>query len=196
MNRTIVRAVSLAPRLARGAGDVGVVGDKMPTLVGNFAVFNEWTEINSVFEGRFLERIAPGAFLKTFRDDRARMRVLFQHGRDPVVGDKPLGPIRTLREVARGPFYEVPLLDTNYNRELVPGLEAKLYGASFRFLVLREQRVESPAASSYNPLALPERTIQETRVFEFGPVTFPQYSGASAGVRSVSMTDLYYSASR
>src|SRR5215471_15016104 len=39
-------------------------GSEMPTLVGHVAVFNEWAEINSVVEGRFLERIDPGAFTK------------------------------------------------------------------------------------------------------------------------------------
>ena len=39
----------------------------MPTLHGHFAVFNEWTEINSLMEGNFLERIAPGAFKKTMQ---------------------------------------------------------------------------------------------------------------------------------
>src|SRR5207248_5458422 len=63
------------------------------TLVGHFAVFNQWTEISSAFEGHFLERIAPRAFNKTFKENRANMRVLFQHGKDPQVGDKPLGPI-------------------------------------------------------------------------------------------------------
>jgi hypothetical protein len=33
----------------------------MPTLVGHFASFNEWTEIRSTVEGHFMERIAPGA---------------------------------------------------------------------------------------------------------------------------------------
>jgi hypothetical protein len=31
---------------------------------------------------------------------------------------------------------------------------------------------------------LPERTIKELRLFEFGPVTFPAYQSATAGVRS------------
>lgn len=157
----------------------------MPTLATRFAVFNQWTEINSYFEGRFLERIAPGAFKKTIRESRDQIKVLFQHGRDPQVGDKPLGPIETLREEPEGPYAEVPLLDTSYNRDLVPGLEAGLYGASFRFKVMREDIVPNPKRSEHNPDGLPERTITELRLAEFGPVTFPAYAGASAGVRSI-----------
>lgn len=157
----------------------------MPTMVGHFAVFNQWTEINSMWEGNFLERIAPGAFKKTFAENREGMRVLFQHGNDPVVGDKPLGPIQELREDDTGGAYEVPLLDTSYVRDLLPGLEAGLYGASFRFKVMREDIADSPKPSAYNPRGLPERTIREAQVMEFGPVTFPAYAGATAGVRSL-----------
>ncbi len=160
-----------------------------PTLVGHFAVFNQWTEINSTFEGRFMERIAPGAFSKTFAENRDDMKVLFQHGRDPQVGDKPLGQIVELSEDKRGAAYEVPLLDTTYNRDLLPGLKAGLYGSSFRFQVMREEIDNDAKRSSTNPDGLPERTITEARVMEFGPVTFPAYTGATAGVRS--LTDEY-----
>jgi len=175
----LIRALQPGPEL-RADGDGG-----MPTLFGHFAVFNRWAEIDSWFEDHFLERIAPGAFKKTFRENRDKIRALFQHGRDPQAGDKPLGPITELREEDEGPYYEVPLLDTSYNRELVPGLEAGLYGASFRFEVMREERVEKPEASDDNPNALPERTLKEVRLFEFGPVTFPAYAEATAGVRSL-----------
>ena len=157
------------------------------SMTGHFAVFNQWTEIDSVFEGRFLERLAPGAFTRTFKNNRDGMRVLFQHGRDPVVGNKPLGPIQTLEEDDHGARYEVDLLDTSYNRDLLPGLENNLYGASFRFRVLQQDVVKKPEASDQNPDGIPERTIQEAQVMEFGPVTFPAYAGATAGVRS--MTD-------
>jgi HK97 family phage major capsid protein/HK97 family phage prohead protease len=158
-------------------------------LSGHFAKFNEWTEINSVWEGRFMERIAPGAFSATFAHDRDRMRPLFQHGQDPQVGDKPLGPIRELREDEEGAYYEVPLLDTSYNRDLIPGLKAGLYGSSFRFSVVRENVEKKPTRSAHNPDGLPERTIEQAHVFEFGPVTFPAYAGATAGIRS--LTDAY-----
>lgn len=158
---------------------------EMPDLVGRFAVFNEWTEIRSIFEGRFMERFAPGAFKKTFRENRKRLRVLFQHGRDPQVGDKPLGTIEELREESDGAHYRVPLFDTNYNRELLPALKAGQFGASFRFTPVKVVEDTDPKRSDHNPDGLPERTITEARVSEFGPVTFPAYEGATAGVRSM-----------
>lgn len=161
----------------------------MPTMVGHFAVFNEWTRIDSAWEGTFLERINPSAFEKTFAENRAGMRVLFQHGKDPQIGDKPLGVIQNLGSDERGAFYEVPLFDTAYNRELLPGLQAGAYGASFRFKVMREEFNRKPETSDYNPDGIPERTITEAKVMEFGPVTFPAYEGATAGIRS--LTDDY-----
>lgn len=168
------------------SADAGGDPAEGPLMFGHFAVFNEWTEINSMFEGNFLERISPGAFKKTFRDQREEMRVLFQHGFDYQIGDKPLGPIQELREDDEGAYYEVPLLDAGYVRdEIMPGLEAGLYGASFRFRVMREEFVEEPGVSDDNPQGLPERTIKEMLVREFGPVTFPAYPSATAGVRSL-----------
>lgn len=161
------------------------VEGSLGTLTGHFAVFNRWTEIDSFFEGNFMERIAPGAFKKTFREQGDQIKVLFQHGRDTQIGSKPLGPIEELKEDDVGGSYAVPLLDTAYNRELLPGLKAGLYGASFRFSVVREDVVSEPKPSDQNPKGIPERTIKEARVMEFGPVTFPAYAEATAGVRSL-----------
>jgi phage head maturation protease len=47
--------------------------------------------------------------------------------------------------------------------------------------------VQRPKKTDWNPRGIPERTVQEARVMEFGPVTFPAYAGATAGLRS--MTD-------
>jgi HK97 family phage prohead protease len=182
-NQLVVRAIKPGYEL-RAADGVG-----MPTLTGHFAVFDRWTEIDSFWEGHMMESIASGAFARTFKNDRAGMRVLFQHGRDPIAGDKPLGPIDVLEEDTVGARYEVPLLDTSYVRDLLPGLEAGLYGASFRFRVMKETVTEKPDRSDHNPDALPERVIQEAQVMEFGPVTFPAYADATAGVRS--LTDQY-----
>ena len=160
-------------------------GDGMPVLHGHFAVFDRWTEIDSLWEGQFMESISPGAFKKTIQENRANMRVLFQHGKDPAIGDKVLGPITELREDDQGAYYEVQLLDTSYNRDLLPGLQAGLYGASFRFSVMKEALEQRPQRSDWNPEGLPQRKVQEARLREFGPVTWPAYADATAGIRSL-----------
>src|SRR5258706_6870542 len=129
----------------RSPVDGGSAGDGH--LVGRFAVFNQWTEIHSMWEGDFLERFSPGAFKKTIRENRDSMRVLFQHGRDPSIGNKPLGPIEALSEDDQGAAYDVRLLDTSYNRDLIPGLEAAQYGASIRVSVIRVDWLQAPERS-------------------------------------------------
>jgi phage head maturation protease len=172
--------------------------DDQPTdgtlMYGHFSVFNEWYEISSFWEGDFLERTVPGAFADTIRDDISSMRVLFDHGFDPTLGNKPLGPIRALEEDQIGPYYEVPLLATDYNRDFVlPALRGQLMsgemvgsllGASFRFIVTGESWDMKPLPSANNPHGLPQRTITAVEVMEFGPVTFPANPAAGAGVRS------------
>lgn len=173
-------AVHLRAAVGDGTDDNG------RTLFGHFAVFNRWTEIDSMWEGRFLERIAPGAFTRTFTENRDRIKVLYDHGKDPQLGNKPLGPITELNEDKQGAYYEVDLIETDYNdRFVIPAANAGLLGASFRFRVTSEEWNEPRSSTKANPEKLPERTINEADVFEFGPVTFPAYDAATAGVRSV-----------
>lgn len=100
------------------------------------------------------------------------------------MGDQILGPITELREDDTGAYYEIPLFE-GIPPLVMSGLRAGAYGASFRFRVTREEVNEEPAASAHNPYGLPERTIKEAQVMEFGPVSFPAYAGATAAVRSV-----------
>lgn len=182
--------------VVRGRGlEVRAEGDAMPTLVGHFSRFNEWYEIHSYWEGDFIERFAPGAFAESFRkhwdeSDPHKTKVQFQHGYDYSVGERLLGKLTELREDGEGGFYEAPLFDTSYNRDLAPGLEAGEYGASFRFRVTAESWNKEPAPSDHNPHGLPERTITGALVFEVGPVAFGASPTATAGLRS--MTDDYY----
>ena len=164
------------------------------TLELQWFVANRWTEIDSWFEGRFMERIAPGAATKTIRENRANMRILLQHGRDPQLGDKPIAPIDLVEENDLGGYAEGRLFD-GLDPLVVEGLRAGVYGASFRFRVLRDEIVEEPEASEDNPNGLPERTIKEMAVQEFGPVTWGAYSEASAGVRSIT-DEMYFGALR
>lgn len=179
------------------SADQGATGT---TITGHFAVFDTWTEIDSWYEGQFLERLVKGAFRKTLRENIADVRVQYDHGGDDYIGSAPLGPINTCAEDDFGVYYEVPLLDTDYNRDrILPLLSGRLMdgtvtgesllGASFRFRVIKDEWVMEPKPSATNPKALPERTIREVRLYEFGPVVFPAYPEATA--MCCSLTDHY-----
>lgn len=181
--RDIIRATAPAVHIRAESGDGD---DQRPVLFGHFARFNEWTEIDSWFEGHFLERITPGAFRKTFRERAGQIRVLFQHGRDPDLRDRPIGEPEDLREDDEGAYHESRLFD-GLPEIVLEGLRAGQYGQSFKMEILREDYREEPGTSDHNPKGLPERSIKEIRLFEYGPVTFPAYANTTPGVRS--MTD-------
>ena len=159
------------------------------TLHGHFSVFDSWTEINSRYEGRFMERVAPGAFAEAFANSRG-IRVLYDHGADPSIGNKPIAAPTVMREDDMGAYYEAEMLDANYANELIPALRSGQLGASFRFIVKDDEVVHPRRATDHNPEALPERTIRNVGLYEFGPVTFGAYPDATSGVRSG--TDAFY----
>jgi HK97 family phage prohead protease len=177
----LFRMVELAPaevefRAEKDATHIGV-------LTGYAAVFNSPTEING-WEGRFFEILAQGSFDKTLRERGSRVKVLFNHGFDPSIGDKPLGKPAVMEERDKGLWVEVPLDDTSYNRDLVASLRSgALDGMSFRFSVVKEDVDESGT--------LPVRTVRELKLYEFGPVTFPAYEATTVGVRSRSAYEAY-----
>lgn len=162
----------------------GAAGDGR-TLYGHFAKFDAPTMIESSWEGRFVETIAPGAFAKSLAEDRDRIKIMFDHGRDPGMGSRPLGRILELREDKQGAYYEVSLLRTPFNDDyLIPALREGILGASFRFSIVDERWTEPKSATKRNPERLPERTILEAKVYEAGPVSMPAYLDATAMLRS------------
>lgn len=147
------------------------------TMTGYPIVFDQWTTINS-WEGEFKERVAPGALKKTLRENGDAVKILFNHGMDPSIGDKPLGRASVMRTDAQGLYVEVPLSDTSYNDDLLALMrDGALDGMSFRFSVVNEDW-NTPKRG------LPERTITELRLYELGPVTFPAYQATTVGIRS------------
>jgi HK97 family phage prohead protease len=152
------------------------------TLHGYLAVFDRWTEVDRWPDGNFMQRLARGCFTRTIEASRSRMKVNFQHGWNPVFRDKPLGPIVELTEDAFGMYYAVELDDTADNRRLALELEAGLYGSSYRLEVVAERYVKRPGRSAWNVRGLPERTIIEARLPNFGPVSGPLYPQTSAGI--------------
>lgn len=185
----VVEADAPIDNLIRARCDAGTIemrasdGGDGRTLFGHFSVFDTWTEIDSFYEGRFLERVAPGAFKQAFKNKR-NIRVLFEHGSDPQIGSKPIADPKVMREDAIGAYYEAELFDAGYANDLLPALRAGQLGASFRFSVVDEEWVNPSKKTVANPDRLKERTIRSVNLYEFGPVTWGAYPEATAGVRS------------
>jgi len=151
--------------------------DGVRVLTGTPIVFNDWTEING-WEGHFKERIDPGALDKTLADRGDRVKVLFNHGFDPQIGEKPLGKPSMQEPRADALHVEMPFADTSYNEDIIALLDAEaLDGMSFRFGVIADEWEQLDSD-------MPERTITELRLYEWGPVTFPAYEATTVGVRS------------
>jgi len=187
MDRTAIRTRSGGAAGLRSGGQLGLAtsasaaGSTMPFLIGRFSVFDEWTEVASLEEGRFMERIARGAFARTIREDRAHLRVLYDHGQDGLLGRRPIASLDGLGEDEKGGWYFGRLFDTVGARELVPLLEAGQLGSSFRFQTVRDHVDLRPARSEHNPLGLPQRTVLAARLIELGPTPFGVYRNATAG---------------
>lgn len=159
-----------------------VADDGRRVLHGVPIVFNEWTTIRG-WEGEFEESIAPGALTKTLDERGDRVKVLFNHGFDPSIGEKPLGKPSRQAVTDHGLEVEVPLSDTAYNRDLAALLDdGAIDGMSFKFGVVSDRwdNLDSDDGS------LPRRTITELKLYEYGPVTFPAYEATTVGVRSAS----------
>lgn len=189
----LIRGGAMAPALtprpqarAEGDGTAAAAADgEMPVMTVEFSRFDTWYEIDSWWEGRFLERTKKGAFKRTIKNlGPAGPKVLFNHGRDMQIHQKVLGVASLIEERDTSPYMEVPLLDTSYNRDLVEGLRAGAYGSSFMFEVVQESWNNEPGTSEWNPEGIPERTITEVKLFEAGPVTWPANPDATAGLRS------------
>jgi phage head maturation protease len=148
------------------------------------ATFNDPYKIDNDIEGRFVEIVAPGSFLRTFAEDRDQMRVQLEHGFDFSLGGKPIAVPTVLREDEIGPYYEAELLD-GVPELVTDGIRKGQYGASFRFRVMRESWEDEPTRTDWNPDALPVRTIREVQVREFGPVVWGANPAATSGLRAI-----------
>jgi HK97 family phage prohead protease len=200
---TVVRNILTPVSFRADGGNDGTDGqdeaasDSLGTMEVRYSQFGQWYEVNSWWEGRFLERVQKGAFKRTIAqhndpNSSHQFKTLFNHGMDFHIGDKLLGDITDAREESDSPVNLVNLWDTSYNRDLLPGLKRGSYGSSFMFTVSKDSWDHEPDTSDHNPEALPERTITETNTFEAGPVTWPANPGATSGMRCLSGTDAYY----
>lgn len=177
--------IDTAMHVERGAGVRNA-----PRLVGWAARFDEWARVDNPMEGRpFWESFGWGAFHRSISRDFDRIRVLWNHGRDPSVGLRALGPLQVLDERSdpaggAGLWYEVELADIAFRADLVAMVESgAVAGASVVFGVARSGAGVERGHHTQDGETLPSRRITEAYLRELGPVTFAVYRGTSVGIR-------------
>ena len=127
--------------------------------------------------GGFREKIAHGAFRKTINE--ADIRALFNHDPDYVLGRNTSGTLR-LQEDHKGLLAEVDLPNTSFANDLIQMVERKdITGGSFAFRTIKDSW--SYGESDKDII----RTLQEVRLYDVSPVTYPAYPATEgAAVRS------------
>lgn len=141
-------------------------------LTGYAAVFH--TE--AVIAGEFIEKIAPGSFSRSLRENDVVF--LLHHDAGRVLGRMSNGTLR-LAEDAKGLRYELTVDPSTPDGQAVIGLVGRhdLKECSFSFNV----RAESWEDGS----RLPVRTLTDINLQECSVVTWPAYSNTSAALRSL-----------
>lgn len=158
--------------------------DGQATIEGKVVPYNEWTEVDSLMEGHFLERFAPGSFTKTLAEQANRVRVYYEHGRSKIFDTQPIAELTEARETEEGVFFRANLLD-GLPELITAGLRRGLYGASVGAKVIKRDKSRPKQPSDYNPGRLEERTYREMKAFDFSITPRPQYASTSVAMRSI-----------
>ena len=163
------------------AAPVGIEtrADGSPMIVGYGSVFYKAGEAGTEYElwRGVKERISPDAFTRALAD-KDDARGLFNHDANHLLGRVAAGTMR-LSVDAVGLRYEIDPPDTQAGRDVVASIQrGDLSGSSFAFSVGKESWQEMPDGSEV-------RTIEEvSHLYDTGPVTYPAYEAAHAGIRS------------
>ena len=153
-------------------------GDNVTKIQGYAARFNKWGE-----GWGFREKIAPGAFKQTIKDNDD-VRALFNHnpdlplGRTGLKGDGKL----ILREDEKGLWMELTPTNTTIANDLKENIRTGVVSQqSFGFEVREDEwtyfdgEKEKPA----------ERVLRNVKLYDVSPVTYPFYTDTSVALRSL-----------
>lgn len=178
--------------------DAPLTDDDGFNISGYAAVFHSPATIREAGT-TFLETISPGAFRKTLQERGTRVAMQWNHGKDPKVGQLPIGAWTDLQEDQYGLRVQGRLLRTPEGDAVRQAIEAGAVSKmSFSFEVVQENwrdratgktlsgdaiwRALGNSSSAREPSV--KREIKAVKLMEAGPVLFPAYGATSVGVRS------------
>ncbi len=146
--------------------------DKKPKIRGHAAVFNKLSEPMWGFR----EKIAPGAFKNSLEKDD--VRALFNHDPNYVLGRNKAKTL-TLQEDDRGLYIEIDPPDTQWARDLQESIRrGDISQMSFGFITVKDTWQHEKGKESI-------RTLDEVKLFDVSPVTYPAYPQTSVKVRDL-----------
>ena len=144
------------------------VDDEEEGITGYAAVFNKYSQDL----GFFKEKIQPGAFKKTIKEND--IRALINHDPNLIIG-RTKNKTLELWEDDKGLGFNVKLPDTSYANDLRISIERKdITQNSFGFQTVQDEWSNDGS----------KRTLLEVKLFDVSPVTFPAYTQTSVKLRS------------
>lgn len=145
--------------------------DGKAQISGYAAVFNELSDDL----GGFREKIQPGAFSETVKNDD--VRALWNHDSNYVLGRNKAETLR-LSEDEHGLHYEVDLPDTQWAKDLSESIKrGDVTQSSFGFTVDSDEWSKQDGETV--------RTLTKVTLFDVSPVTYPAYPQTSTSARSI-----------
>lgn len=157
-------------------------GSGVRHIVGHASMFNTQYELFEWDGWRYLEEVAPGAFRKTIKQHD--VRALFNHDPNFILGRNTAGTL-TLAEDDKGLAYDILAPETDTVRDLViaPMRRGDVTQSSFGFEVTRQKIVDNKDER------FTLRTIQEVKLWDVSPVTFPASPTTDSKVRAALAED-------
>jgi HK97 family phage prohead protease len=147
------------------------------TLAGYASVFNHPIDSGTSHRPQ-TTFVRPGAFTRTLKNNRDQIQVLVNHGMDPRWGMSPVATVKDMEQDSHGLKIAADIID---HPEFDP-LVASLQAGAFRAMSIQFEVPEG--GESFNDDGT-ERDLNEIKLWEFGPVTFPANDAATAYIHSI-----------
>ena len=146
-------------------------GEGGKLMVGHAAVFNQ----KSLPMFGFQEQVISGAFKKTIKE--SDIRALWNHNPDRVLGRNKAGTL-DLEEDKRGLAVKITPPETQWANDLRESIRRKdVSQMSFAFRTIKD--------SWHMEDGIPTRNLEEVRLFDVSPVTYPAYPTTDISVRGL-----------